>query len=408
MLSSRSSARSTPCVRKTLDALRKTPFASRPGRELKSTFTEIVLVHKMSATAKNQIDDTRIQEIKELAPPAHILREFPATETAARTAYETRQAIHRILHGADDRLLVVIGPCSIHDTEAALDYARRLKAEAGRLSDDLLIVMRVYFEKPRTTVGWKGLINDPFLDNSFRINDGLRIARKLLSEINDMGLPAGTEFLDMITPQYVADLISWGAIGARTTESQVHRELASGLSCPVGFKNGTDGNVRIAVDAIKAAQSPHHFLSVTKAGHSAIVSTTGNEDCHVILRGGNGGPNYDAGSVDIACKALAASGVPAKVMVDCSHANSRKQHALQIEVAADVAGQLAAGEDRIIGLMIESHLKEGRQDLVPEQTLEYGKSITDACIGWDDTVPVLEALAEGVRKRRVRRASDLE
>ncbi len=362
----------------------------------------------MSATAKNQIDDTRIQEIKELAPPAHILREFPATETAARTAYETRQGIHRILHGADDRLLVVVGPCSIHDTEAALDYARRLKAEADRLSDDLLIVMRVYFEKPRTTVGWKGLINDPFLDNSFRINDGLRIARKLLSEINDMGLPAGTEFLDMITPQYVADLISWGAIGARTTESQVHRELASGLSCPVGFKNGTDGNVRIAVDAIKAAQSPHHFLSVTKAGHSAIVSTKGNEDCHVILRGGSSGPNYDAGSVDVACKALAASGVPAKVMVDCSHANSRKQHALQIEVAADVAGQLAAGEDRIIGLMIESHLKEGRQDLVPEQTLEYGKSITDACIGWDDTVPVLETLAEGVRKRRVRRASDLE
>src|SRR5690606_12116405 len=374
-LSSRSSARSTPCVRKALDALRKTAFAPRPGRKVESTFTEIVLVHKMSATAKNQIDDTRIQEIKELAPPAHILREFPATETAARTAYETRQAIHRILHGADDRLLVVVGPCSIHDTEAALDYARRLKAEADRLSDDLLIVMRVYFEKPRTTVGWKGLINDPFLDNSFRINDGLRIARKLLSEINDMGLPAGTEFLDMITPQYVADLISWGAIGARTTESQVHRELASGLSCPVGFKNGTDGNVRIAVAAIKAAQSPHHFLSVTKAGHSAIVSTKGNEDCHVILRGGSSGPNYDAGSVDVACKALAASGVPAKVMVDCSHANSRKQHALQIEVAHDIAGQLAGGEERIIGVMIESHLKEGRQDLVPDQPLEYGESI---------------------------------
>ena len=362
----------------------------------------------MSATAKTQIDDTRIQEIKELVPPTHVLREFPVTEKAAQTAYETRQAIHRILYGADDRLLVVVGPCSIHDTDAAVEYARRLKAEADRLADDLLIVMRVYFEKPRTTVGWKGLINDPFLDNSFRINDGLRIARKLLWEINEMGLPAGTEFLDMITPQYVADLISWGAIGARTTESQVHRELASGLSCPVGFKNGTDGNVRIAVDAIKAAQSPHHFLSVTKAGHSAIVSTKGNEDCHVILRGGSGGPNFDAGSVDIACKALAASGVPAKLMIDCSHANSRKQHALQIEVAADVAGQLSAGEDRIIGLMIESHLKEGRQDLVPGQELEYGKSITDACISWDDTVPVLETLAEGVRNRRVRRASQLE
>lgn len=362
----------------------------------------------MSATSNNPIDDTRIQEIKELVPPAHVLREFPATETAARTAFEARQAIHRVLYGADDRLLVVVGPCSIHDTEAAMEYARRLKAEADRLSDDLLIVMRVYFEKPRTTVGWKGLINDPFLDNSFRINEGLRIARKLLWEINELGLPAGTEFLDMITPQYVADLISWGAIGARTTESQVHRELASGLSCPVGFKNGTDGNVRIAVDAIKAAQSPHHFLSVTKAGHSAIVSTKGNEDCHVILRGGSSGPNFDAASVDAACKALAASGVPAKLMVDCSHANSRKQHALQIEVAADVAGQMSAGEDRIIGLMIESHLKEGRQDLVPAQTLEYGKSITDACISWDDTVPVLETLAEGVRKRRVRKGSEIE
>jgi len=360
------------------------------------------------AAAKTPIDDTRIQEIKELVPPAHVLREFPATEKAARTAYEARQAIHRILYGADDRLLVVVGPCSIHDTDAALEYARRLKAEADRLAEDLLVVMRGYFEKPRTTVGWKGLINDPYLDNSFRINDGLRIARKLLWEINELGLPAATEFLDMITPQYVADLIAWGAIGARTTESQVHRELASGLSCPVGFKNGTDGNVRIAVDAIKAAQAPHHFLSVTKAGHSAIVSTKGNEDCHVILRGGNGGPNYDAGSVDIACKALAAAGVPAKLMIDCSHANSRKQHALQIEVAHDIAGQLAGGEERIIGVMIESHLKEGRQDLVPDQPLEYGKSITDACISWDDTVPVLEELADGVRRRRVRRAAQFE
>jgi 3-deoxy-7-phosphoheptulonate synthase len=359
----------------------------------------------MSASMKIHIDDVRIQEIKELVPPAHVLREFPASPKAAEVAYEARQAIHRILFGADDRLLVVIGPCSIHDPEAAMEYARRLKAEADRRKDDLLIVMRVYFEKPRTTVGWKGLINDPYLDNSFRINEGVRLARKLLWEINELGLPAGTEFLDMITPQYIADLISWGAIGARTTESQVHRELASGLSCPVGFKNGTDGNLRIAADAIKAAQAPHHFLSVTKAGHSAIVSTRGNEDCHAILRGGKA-PNYDAPSVDAACKELSAAGVPPKVMVDFSHANSRKQHRLQIEVAEDVGGQLAAGDDRIMGVMVESHLKEGRQDLVPGNTLEYGQSITDACIGWEDSVQVLDMLAEGVRQRRVRRGAE--
>ncbi len=361
----------------------------------------------MSASMKIHIDDVRIQEIKELIPPAHVLREFPATPKSAEVAFEARQDIHRILYGADDRLLVVIGPCSIHDADAAIEYAKRLKVEADRLKDDLHIVMRVYFEKPRTTVGWKGLINDPYLDNSFRINEGVRLARKLLWEINELGLPAGTEFLDMITPQYIADLIAWGAIGARTTESQVHRELASGLSCPVGFKNGTDGNVRIAVDAIKAAQSPHHFLSVTKAGHSAIVTTRGNEDCHVILRGGKA-PNYDAESVDAACKELAASGVTGKVMIDFSHANSRKQHRLQIEVADDVARQLAAGEDRIIGVMIESHLKEGRQDLVPGKELEYGKSITDACICWEDSVGVLDTLAEGVRQRRVKRAADFE
>ncbi len=361
----------------------------------------------MSASVKIHIDDVRIQEIKELIPPAHVLREFPATPKAAEVAFHTRQAIHRILFGADDRLLVIVGPCSIHDADAALEYARRLKGEADRLQDDLLIVMRVYFEKPRTTVGWKGLINDPYLDNSFQINEGVRLARKLLWEINELGLAAGTEFLDMITPQYIADLISWGAIGARTTESQVHRELASGLSCPVGFKNGTDGNVRIAVDAIKAAQSPHHFLSVTKAGHSAIVSTRGNEDCHVILRGGKT-TNFDAASIDAACNDLATSGVPAKVMIDCSHANSRKQHRLQIEVAQDVANQLGAGEDRIIGVMVESHLKEGRQDLVPGKELEYGKSITDACISWEDTLGVLEMLAEGVRNRRVARAATLE
>ncbi|WP_341678434.1 3-deoxy-7-phosphoheptulonate synthase AroG [Niveibacterium sp. SC-1] len=358
----------------------------------------------MNASIKLHIDDVRIREIKELVPPAHVLREFPATPQAAQTAYDARAGIHRILHGQDDRLLVIIGPCSIHDTTAAKDYARRLKAEADRLSQDLLVVMRVYFEKPRTTVGWKGLINDPQLDGSFRINEGLRIARELLWEINEMGLPCATEFLDMITPQYIADFISWGAIGARTTESQVHRELASGLSCPVGFKNGTDGNVRIAVDAIKAAASPHHFLSVTKAGHSAIVSTAGNEDCHVILRGGKA-PNYDAESVDAACKDLAAAGVAAKVMIDFSHANSRKQYQLQVEVAEDVGGQMARGDDRIIGIMCESHINGGRQDLVPGKELEYGKSVTDACIDWKDTLHVLDTLAESVRARRVARAA---
>ena len=358
----------------------------------------------MHASSKVHIDDVRIKEIKELAPPIHMLREFPATPKAAETAFEARAAIHRILFGADDRLLVVIGPCSIHDTDAAMEYARLLKAEADRLKNDLLVVMRVYFEKPRTTVGWKGLINDPLMDGSFRINEGLRIARKVLWDVNELGLPAGTEFLDMITPQYIADLISWGAIGARTTESQVHRELASGLSSPVGFKNGTDGNIRIAVDAIKAAQSPHHFLSVTKAGHSAIVSTTGNEDCHLILRGGKG-PNFDAASVDAACKELASSGLQGKLMIDFSHANSSKQHKLQVNVAQDVAGQMANGEDRIIGVMVESNLKEGRQDLKPGVTLEYGKSITDACIGWEDSLTVLDVLAEAVRQRRVNRAT---
>ncbi|MDR1463031.1 MAG: 3-deoxy-7-phosphoheptulonate synthase AroG [Azoarcus sp.] len=355
-------------------------------------------------TLKNHIDDVRIAGIKELAPPAHVLREFPATPTAAATAFDARQAIHNILYGADDRLLVIIGPCSIHDAEAARDYAHRLKTEALRLKNELLVVMRVYFEKPRTTVGWKGLINDPYLDGSYAINEGLRLARSLLWEINELGLPAGTEFLDMITPQYIADLVAWGAIGARTTESQVHRELASGLSCPVGFKNGTDGNVRIAVDAIKAARSPHHFLSVTKAGHSAIVATRGNEDCHVILRGGKE-PNYDAASVDAACRELAKAGVLSRVMVDFSHANSRKQHRLQIDVAHDISAQLAAGEERIVGAMVESHIKEGRQDLSPDLAPEYGKSITDACISWEDSIAVLDLLANGVRQRRTRRAS---
>ena len=357
-------------------------------------------MNTVKAHTRLHVDDVRIKEIKELVPPAHVLREFPATPASAETTFLARQAIHRILYGADDRLLAIVGPCSIHDPEAALEYARRLKEQADRLRGELLVVMRVYFEKPRTTVGWKGLINDPYLDDSYRINDGIRLARRLLWEITEMGLPAATEFLDMITPQYIADLIAWGAIGARTTESQVHRELASGLSCPVGFKNGTDGNVRIAVDAIKAAQSPHHFLSVTKAGHSAIVSTSGNEDCHVILRGGKE-PNYDANSVEAACRDLAAAGIPAKVMIDCSHGNSRKQFKRQLEVVEAVAEQLAGGEDRIIGVMIESHLKEGRQDLVPGKPLEYGKSITDACIGWEDTVAALDRLAEAVTARRV-------
>ncbi|MBK8336025.1 MAG: 3-deoxy-7-phosphoheptulonate synthase AroG [Sterolibacteriaceae bacterium] len=354
----------------------------------------------MNAPLKLQTDDVRIREIKELAPPAHVLREYPTTEKSVETTFAARQGIHRILHGGDDRLLVVIGPCSIHDYEAAIEYARKLLEHAERLKQDLLVAMRVYFEKPRTTVGWKGLINDPRLDGSFMINEGVRLARKLLWEINELGLPAGTEFLDMITPQYIADLISWGAIGARTTESQVHRELASGLSCAVGFKNGTDGNIRIAVEAIKAAASPHHFLSVTKGGHSAIVSTNGNDDCHVILRGGKE-PNFGAASVNKACQELAAAGLWQRLMIDCSHGNSRKQYKLQIDAARDVAGQVAAGEDRIIGLMIESHLEEGRQDLVPGKPLQYGKSITDACIGWDDSVVLLDLLAEAVRARRL-------
>jgi 3-deoxy-7-phosphoheptulonate synthase len=333
------------------------------------------------------------------------LGDFPITPTAARTVYHTRQAIHRILHGADDRLLTIMGPCSIHDVKAAKEYAGRLKEAKDRYADDLLIVMRVYFEKPRTTVGWKGLINDPNLDGSFRINDGLRVGRQLLLELNEIGMPAGCEFLDMITPQYVADLVSWGAIGARTTESQVHRELASGLSCPVGFKNGTDGNVRIAMDAIRAAQAPHHFLSVTKAGHSAIVSTTGNEDCHIILRGGKQ-PNYDAANVDAAAKSLAEAGIPGRIMIDCSHGNSSKDPGKQREVGRDIARQVAAGDARIIGIMVESHLKAGRQDLIPGKALIYGQSITDACIGWEDTRSLIDLLADAVRQRRAKAAAN--
>ena len=350
-------------------------------------------------------DDVRIRGIEELVPPSTLLREFTATPDTAGTISETRQAIHRILHGADDRVVIIIGPCSIHDVKAAKEYAAKLLEVKKRLARELLIVMRVYFEKPRTTVGWKGLINDPGLDGSFKINDGLRVARELLLQLNDSGMPVGCEFLDMITPQYIGDLISWGAIGARTTESQVHRELASGVSCPVGFKNGTDGSIRIAVDAIRAAHAPHHFMGVTKGGHSAIVSTTGNEDCHVVLRGGQT-PNYDADSVDAACKALGAAGLSQKLMIDLSHANSSKKFEKQVDAGLDVAGQIAAGDERIAGVMAESHLVAGRQDLVQGKPLVYGQSITDACIGWDDTRRLLEALADAVKARRLKKAQE--
>ncbi|GAB4364348.1 MAG: 3-deoxy-7-phosphoheptulonate synthase AroG [Methylohalobius sp. ZOD2] len=344
-------------------------------------------------------DNLRIQEIQEVSPPQQLHDELPLTDRASRSTFEARQTIHNILNGDDKRLLVIIGPCSIHDPDAARDYASRLVKWKESLAEDLVIVMRVYFEKPRTRVGWKGLINDPGLDESFNINKGLRVARKLLSDINEMGLPAATEYLDLITPQYVSDLISWGAIGARTTESQVHRELASGLSCPVGFKNATDGTVQVAVDAIASAQRPHHFLSLTKAGHSAIFATRGNEDCHLILRGGRR-PNYDAESVNQAAEALEQAGLPGRLMIDFSHGNSFKQFKRQMLVAEDVSQQINAGDERIIGVMVESHLKEGRQDLKPGQPLEYGKSITDACLGWGDSERVLEMLAQAVRKRR--------
>ncbi len=344
-------------------------------------------------------DDLRIREIKELTPPSHVMRDLACTTVAAETVFASRQALHRILHGMEDRVAVVIGPCSIHDPKAALEYAQRLKGLRDRLAGELEIVMRVYFEKPRTTVGWKGLINDPGLDGSFDINRGVRVAREVLLDINSLGLPAGCEYLDMITPQYIADLVSWGAIGARTTESQVHRELSSGLSCPVGFKNGTDGNVKIALDAIKAASQPHHFLSVTKGGHSAIVSTAGNEDCHIILRGGKA-PNYDAVSVEAAAQEMGKAGLAPRVMIDASHANSSKKPENQTLVLQDVARQIAGGDMRIFGVMVESHLVAGRQDLVEGQPLVYGQSITDGCIDWDTSVAAMENLAEAVRERR--------
>lgn len=347
-------------------------------------------------------EDLRIKEIREVVTPEELHQECPITQSAARTVSSTRGDVHRVLHGEDDRLVVVVGPCSIHDPKAAIEYAELIAQAREKFNNDLLIVMRVYFEKPRTTVGWKGLINDPDLNDSYEINKGLRLARKLLMDINDKGVPAGTEFLDLITPQYVADLVSWGAIGARTTESQVHRELASGLSCPVGFKNGTDGTLTIAIDAMRAAMRPHCFLSMTKAGHSAIFSTTGNEDCHIILRGGKK-PNYDAENVKIATDALQQAGVNARLMIDCSHANSQKHYERQINVGEDLAEQIASGNKLIMGVMMESHLNEGRQDnkqgLAADQ-LNYGQSITDACLSWQQTEPLLETLANAVRKRR--------
>ncbi len=349
----------------------------------------------MNHAVSRQTDDVRINEIKELLPPIAHLYELPITEQASEVVHDTRQAIAELVHGRDKRLLVIIGPCSIHDSNAAVEYAQKLNVLRQKYSKELLIVMRVYFEKPRTTVGWKGLINDPYLNGSYDINHGLRLARKLLLELNNMGMPAATEFLDMITPQYFADLISWGAIGARTTESQVHRELASGLSCPVGFKNGTDGNLKIAIDAIGAASHPHHFLSVTKAGHSAIVRTSGNPDCHIILRGGKE-PNYSHEHVSAAVEQLQNNQVTPFLMIDCSHANSHKDYRQQMTVAKDIAAQIQAGEQHIMGVMVESNLAEGRQDK-PEK---YGQSITDACIGWEETEAMLALLAQAAQTRQ--------
>ena len=357
-----------------------------------------------SVERTSQTDDQRIVGLTTLPPPEHLIRFFPIQGTAVESLVtQTRLSIQSILRGKDDRLLVVIGPCSIHDPAAAIDYGRRLKEQRERFKDTLEIVMRVYFEKPRTTVGWKGLINDPYLDGSFRIDEGLRMARQLLIEINRLGLPAGSEFLDVISPQYIGDLISWGAIGARTTESQVHRELASGLSAPIGFKNGTDGNIKIATDAIQAAARGHHFLSVHKNGLVAIVQTQGNPDCHVILRGGKK-PNYDQDSVRAACEDLKAAGLSQRLMVDFSHANSSKQHEKQLEVAHDIAAQIHGGSRRVFGVMIESHLQAGAQKFNPGQDpidrLTYGQSITDACLGWDDSVKALEVLSKAVKARR--------
>jgi len=352
-------------------------------------------------------DDLRIRNFTPLTAPAKLIRDLPCDEAMSDTVAAARRALHDVLHGASERLAVVIGPCSIHDTAAAMDYANRLRPLRDTLGDALEIVMRVYFEKPRTTVGWKGLINDPHLNGSHRINDGLHLARGLLCEINALGLPAGCEYLDIISPQYISDLVAWGAIGARTTESQVHREMASGLSCPVGFKNGTDGNVRIAVDAVRAASQPHHFLAVTKEGRAAVASTNGNPDGHVILRGGKA-PNYDAANVTAACRLLGEAGLPMRLMIDASHANSGKLPDNQPRVVESIAAQIEAGEQRIVGVMIESHLVGGRQDLIAGRPLVYGQSITDGCIDWDTSVAVLERLAHAVRERATLKSASLK
>ena len=346
-----------------------------------------------------RLDDVRIREVRPLMSPALLQYELPADDAVQGFVERSRRQVAAAVHGTDARLLVVVGPCSIHDRDQALAYARRLKAMEAELSDALLLVMRVYFEKPRTTVGWKGFINDPHLDGSFRINEGLRLARELLLSIAQMGLPAGTEFLDLLSPQYIADLVSWGAIGARTTESPSHRQLASGLSCPVGFKNGTDGGVQMAADALVACRAPHAFLGMTKMGQVAVFETAGNEDCHIILRGGSRGPNYGAADIEAACALLRKAGLGEQLMVDCSHANSAKQYQRQVEVAEDIARQIEGGERRITGLMIESHLNAGRQDLKPGVPLEHGVSITDGCIGWEQTQAVLRRLAQAVRSR---------
>ncbi|MDH1701290.1 3-deoxy-7-phosphoheptulonate synthase [Comamonas terrigena] len=358
---------------------------------------------KLTTLDKTRVDDTRIKIVRPLLTPALLEEWLPITEQAYALVESSRAAISRVLRGQDDRLVVVVGPCSIHDHDQAMDYARQLKVQADALQDDLLIVMRVYFEKPRTTVGWKGYINDPHRDGSFAVNEGLEMARRLLLDVLELGLPAGTEFLDLLSPQFISDLVSWGAIGARTTESQSHRQLASGLSCPVGFKNGTDGGVKVASDAMLAAASSHAFMGITKMGQSAIFETRGNQDCHIILRGGKA-PNYDAAHVQAACELLEKSGLRPQVMVDLSHANSSKQHRRQIDVAANVAEQVAGGDARITGVMIESHLHEGRQDIVDGAELAYGVSLTDACISMEQTVPVLQQLAAAVRARRAHQA----
>ncbi len=344
-------------------------------------------------------DDVRITGIQEVIAPRVLHEELPLNEQISETVFHARSAIHHILHGDDDRLVVVVGPCSVHDPDAAREYASRLKKLMNELNENLCIIMRVYFEKPRTTVGWKGLINDPDLDESFQINKGLKLARQLLLDLAQLGVPTGTEFLDLISPQYIADLVSWGAIGARTTESQGHRELASGLSCPVGFKNGTDGGFKVAIDAVKAASHPHVFMSLTKEGRSGIFSTKGNKDCHIILRGGKQ-PNYDTSSIQYAVEKLEKYGIKPQMMVDCSHANSHKDFRCQRDVCQNVAQQISSGETHIMGVMLESNLLEGRQDVTPDQPLAYGQSITDACMSWENTENCLRELADAVKQRR--------